>query len=71
MHNYKRPAARLLILGAMLIGVVSMPKPAFACDSACQSCETHCRKNYQACVLSGAFGCDIVLEQCSANCQLI
>lgn len=70
MHHYKKLAARLFILGAMLAVVFSMPQPAFACDSACQACVHRCIVSYQACVRAGAEGCDIVLEQCSNNCQL-
>jgi hypothetical protein len=74
MHHYKKLAVRLFILSAMLVGILSMPKPASACSvcfSTCTlTCEQHCICSYQACVHAGALGCDLVLEQCSANCQL-
>jgi len=66
MTHYKKVVSRLLMLGALIMGLVSLsrPTPAYAF-----TCLDDCGNDYQQCVQQGQLGCDEVYIACINRCQ--
>jgi len=66
MSGYKKATFRLLVLGALMVGALSLsqPTPAYAF-----TCLDDCDNDYQRCVQQGQLGCDEVYVACVNRCQ--
>jgi hypothetical protein len=65
MSSYKKVASRLLVLGALIVGALSLAQPtrvyAFTCLEDCQA-------SWSNCVSEGLQGCDEIYFTCANNC---
>ena len=66
MFIYKKAASRLLVLGALIVGALSLSQPTRAYAFTCLD---DCFNDYQQCVQQGQLGCDEVYVACVNRCQ--
>ncbi|MBZ5503923.1 MAG: hypothetical protein LAO78_00425 [Acidobacteriia bacterium] len=66
MSSYKKAVSRLLVLGALIVGALSLSQPTRAYAFTCLD---DCLNDYQQCVQQGLLGCDEVYIACVNRCQ--